>query len=396
MKHRGIKLLSLFAILALALGVTGAAFAAPPATQEVCPEGDGWSEHQDPESFGSVEGADNYCVKGGSSNSEGCTGYLEIGSFEYVSGFVGAEGYCGLSHWGYFMGEEEPDPASVSVDPGSCYWDGASYTDVTVDMTGEGTLTISGPGGPYVRTGDDTLTLTPGSYSWTFVPAEGFELEGPGSGDFTVGECQPETDPASVSVELGSCRWDEQSGSQTPFSFDISGEGTFSINGSDYTSDGEILLPPGTYGWTFVPAEGYHLVGSGSGSVEVLACEPPAPGEAAATVVPYCGGGVNVTLANAVVFVQHADEDPLIIEENGNYPLELGDYDAWAEALEGYEFPDGATTKWEFTIELCPSGHEEPPTGPLDSIPLSAALPIAGSATLGLALLGSAIRRKRQ
>jgi hypothetical protein len=301
-----------------------------------------------------------------------------------------------LSHWSYQLGQEEPEPASVSVQPGQCYWDGASYTDVYVDITGQGTITISGPGGPYVRTGDDTLTFGPGSYSWTFVPAEGFELEGPGSGEFTVGECQPQTEPASVSLELSSCRWDEEKQvSWTLLSVTISGAGTFTIDGTVLTASGEIVLSPGTYNWTFVPAEGYHLVGPGSGSLETLSCEPPPPGEASVSLVPYCGGGISVTLGNAVVYVQFDDQDPILIEENGSYPLALGVYFAWAEAYEGYEFPEGTITQWEFSIDRCPTGHEEPPTGPLDSIPLSSALTIAASGFGGLALLGSALRRKR-
>jgi len=397
MKHRGIKLLSLFAILALMFGITGAVFAAPASTVDsvkidVC--------HQDGQSGNySLVNVDISSVD----DANGLNGHGDHEGDAWLSFLFDEVLYPGQNEgvFGQIIDEDcnpvetEPEEASVSVDVGQCYWDGASYTDVSVDMTGEGTLTISGPGGPYVRTGDDTLTLGPGSYSWTFDPADGFELEGPGSGEFTVGECEPETDPASVSVELGSCRWDEQSGSQTPFSFDISGEGTFSINGFDYTSDGEILLPPGDYDWTFVPADGYHLDGPGSGSVEVLACEPPPPGGASATLAPFCGGGVNVTLANAVIFVQFGDQDPIEIDENGSYPLDLGDYIAWAEAEEGFQFPEGATTRWEFSIDRCPTGHEEPPTGPLDSIPLSAALPIAASGLTGLALLGSALRRKR-
>ena len=396
MKGRG--LFTLLAILTLALGVTGAAFAAPTASppltgQETCPDSDGWTKIDSGDlSLYPVEGADEYCFKAGSDQSEGCIG----GLFDAIpEGGFGNGDYCGLSHWSYHMPEQVPEEASVDVSVGQCYWEGASYTDVDVDISGEGTLTISGPGGPYVRTGDDTLTLGPGSYSWTFVPADGFELEGDGSGEFDVGECEPETDPASVSVELGSCRWNEQSGSLTPLSFTISGEGTFSINGNDYTSDGEILLPPGDYDWSFVPADGYHLDGPGSGDVEVLSCEPPPPGGASATLAPFCGGGVNVTLANAVLFVQFGDQDPIVIDENGSYPLDLGDYIAWAEAFQGFEFPEGATTRWEFSIDRCPTGHEEPPTGPLDSIPLSTALPIAASGLTGLALLGSALRRKR-
>ncbi|OGM10069.1 hypothetical protein A2Y68_01300 [Candidatus Woesebacteria bacterium RBG_13_46_13] len=392
MKGRGIKLLALFAILVLALGATGAAFAAPPPApnatgqDQVCPhDTDGWSSHQDPGTFGAVEGATNYCVKGGSEQSE-CTGYLEIGSFEFVSGILGAEGACGLSHWSYQM-EDEPEVASVSVDPGSCYWDGASYTDVVVDMTGAGTLTITGPGGPYTRTGDDTLTLGPGSYSWTFVPAEGYELEGPGSGSFEVGTCEPETDPASVSVELGTCRWSEQSGSQTPLSFTISGEGTFSINGSDYTSDDEILLTPGTYGWTFVPAEGYHLVGPGSGSVEVLSCEPPPPGGASGSFALYCGGGINVALSNAQLTID--DLDPIL--ENGSYGLSLGEHTFLWEALQGFEFPEGFLLRGVFTIVPC-GPPDEPPTGPEGALPIAEGL--AFLAFSGLGALG--IRRMKK
>ncbi|KKU03689.1 MAG: Hemolysin-type calcium-binding region [Candidatus Woesebacteria bacterium GW2011_GWC2_47_16] len=145
MKGRG--LFTLLAILTLALGVTGAALAAPPATQDVCPEGDGWSDHQDPESFGSVEGADNYCVKGGSSQSQGCTGYLEIGSFEYVSGFVGAEGYCGPSHWGYHIPEQQPTSTPTPEDPT------ATPTEtLTPSETPTGTLT---------STDTPTITQTP-------------------------------------------------------------------------------------------------------------------------------------------------------------------------------------------------------------------------------------------
>jgi LPXTG-motif cell wall-anchored protein len=139
------KLLALVAIIVMALGVTGAALAAPPATQNVCPEGDGWSNHQDPGSFGSVEGADQYCVKGGSSSSEGCTGYLEIGSFEYVSGFVGASGYCGLSHWSYQQQStstpEDPTATPTPEDPTATPTEGPSPTPTDTDTPGDPTST---------------------------------------------------------------------------------------------------------------------------------------------------------------------------------------------------------------------------------------------------------------
>ncbi len=304
--RRTIKLLGLVAIIAMAfVAVTGAAFAAPLSASEatgqdqVCPhDTDGWSSHQDPATFGAVEGAVNYCVKGGSPQSA-CTGYLETGSFEYVSGVVGGEGACGLSHWSYQLGE-------------------------------------------------------------------------------------PETDPASVSVELGTCRWSEAGGSQTPFSFDISGNGTFTINGSDYTSDGEILLAPGTYGWTFVPAEGYHLVGPGSGSVEVLSCEPPPPGGASGSFTPYCGGGINVVLTNAWLYID--DFDPF--DEGGSYPLNVGEHTFLWEALQGFEFPEGFTTEGTFTVEPC-GPPEEPPTGPESALPIGFGVALLGS----FGLITASVRR---
>jgi len=54
-------------------------------------------------------GAGEYCVKGGSSNSKGCDGYLATGSFDQVKAVVNASGSCGLSHWS-FDGDEEETP----------------------------------------------------------------------------------------------------------------------------------------------------------------------------------------------------------------------------------------------------------------------------------------------
>ena len=79
--------------------------------QEVCAEGGDWSQHQEPEDFGPVDGAVEYCVKGGSDNSQGCIGYLEYGSFDEVEAVVNGEEACGLSHWSYRL--DEPDPTDV-------------------------------------------------------------------------------------------------------------------------------------------------------------------------------------------------------------------------------------------------------------------------------------------
>jgi hypothetical protein len=95
--------------------LVGSAFAAEPNTAKVCRQGGAWSDHQAPP-LQEQEDAVEYCVKGGSSESQGCNGYLEQGSFEEVSDIVEAHGACGLSHWSYRTGATKtPDPTKTPL-----------------------------------------------------------------------------------------------------------------------------------------------------------------------------------------------------------------------------------------------------------------------------------------
>ncbi|GBE22218.1 hypothetical protein BMS3Bbin01_01587 [bacterium BMS3Bbin01] len=142
-----------------------------------------------------------------------------------------------------------PTEASVSVTPGSCSWNGeSSETSVTVviDPTSGATVTITGPGGPYVATGaGDVFTLDPGSYSWTVSAADGFVLTGPTSGELTAGGCPP---PGSITVvkvtEGGTGTFGFSSKTLSPSPFDLTTTGT-GLAGSDSRLFAE--LPAGTY-----------------------------------------------------------------------------------------------------------------------------------------------------
>jgi hypothetical protein len=102
--------------------------AAPALTQSTCPDDDGWTKVED-SNFHSVDGADQYCGKGGSSETQGCVSYYIEGSYGDVSAAIAAGGACGLSHWAYHISEQEqpsetPDPSptftptnSVTPDP---------------------------------------------------------------------------------------------------------------------------------------------------------------------------------------------------------------------------------------------------------------------------------------
>jgi hypothetical protein len=302
---KGLKLLALVAIIAMALGITGAALAAPPPTgqDQVCPhDTDGWSSHQGGV-FAEVAGADEYCAKGGNVEHSECVAYLTTGSYSTVLAAVTAEGACGLSHWSYHM----PEYQVCSVVTGPVYGEWSAWSD------------------------------------WFF---NGEQFERTRTRSITYYDSQ---DPEHVCSE-----------------------------GVDTEHEYDAVCP--------------YNPELRAGDPE---CVPP-PGAAGATLSPYCGGGINVTLDNASLYVQFGDQDPVLIDENGDYALALGDYIAWAEALEDYEFPEGAITRWEFTIVPCPTHQEEPPTGPLDSIPLSTALPIAGSGLAGLALLGSTLLKRKR
>ena len=117
MKTRRTFRLLLGAVLVMVLTIPFVALAAPAVVplqgEATCPDGDGWTKiDSDDLSLYPVDGATDYCFKAGSSNSQGCTG----GIFD---SWPQPEGTCGLSHWSYFIPEEEPTetPPTPGVTP---------------------------------------------------------------------------------------------------------------------------------------------------------------------------------------------------------------------------------------------------------------------------------------
>ncbi len=203
MKGRGLKILAFVAIIVLALGITAAASAAPDtkplAVQETCPAGGDWVK---------VEGLSGtsytYTAPAGKVIVGWCYkastfvvfGVVDPPQTSYtVTSTVGHD----LSHASFQLAEEPPDPATVSVVPGTCVWDGeVSETLITVTITGNATITITGPGGPHVFTSSGSVNVGPGSYSWSAVAGEGYEIVGPSSGQFTTESCEPEEEVLTI------------------------------------------------------------------------------------------------------------------------------------------------------------------------------------------------------
>lgn len=252
-------------------------------------------------------------------------------------------------------------PGSVSVSVGECPKPGSPTVPVTVDISPEGsaTVTIEGPGGPYVVTGGgDVLDLPPGDYTWSAEAEPGFDLTGKTSDEFTVQAC-PKT-PASVEIEVGQC---PEPGSPTvPVTVTIDPDEAASVTiegpGGPYvvTETTELDLPPGNYTWTAEAQPTFELkVDSGEftvqecpflrSSVTIEVGECPAPG---AATVP-----VTITIdpeSSATVTIE-GPGGPYVVTESGVIDLPSGSYTWTAEAAPTYELDVDAG---EFTVPDCP------------------------------------------
>ncbi len=154
--------------------------------------------------------------------------------------------------------------ASVSVTAGICSWTQAtgSLTPVSIVLK-FASLTINGMTYKTSR----TISLPPGSYSYSWKAIDGHT--GNGSGTLVIKGCEPVT--AEASVETGDCHWTQADGSLTPVKLDLE-HAALTINGKTYTTSQTINLPPGNYPYTWTADNGY--IGGGHGKVDIKDCEP--------------------------------------------------------------------------------------------------------------------------
>jgi len=389
MKGFSSKLLTFVAIVVLILGITAAASAAPDTkplmVQETCPSGGDWVK---------IEGLSGtsftYTAPEGKVIVAWCykastfveSGVVDPPQTSYtVTSTVGHD----LSHASFQLADAPPDPATVSVGIGACVWDGASLTPVTVTITGNATVTISGPGGPYVFTSSGSMNVEPGSYSWTAVAGSGYEISGPASGSFVAEACEPEDDPATVSVEVGACVWDDGQ-SLTFVSVTITGDATVTITGPGgpytFTSSGSFDAAPGSYSWTALAGDGYYIDGPDSGSFEALSCAPDeASVQIAIGICVYEEGDstteVTVTINGVATVTITGPGGPYVFTSSGSFNGAPGSYLWTIVAGEGYVLV--GESSGEFSLVSCEPGPtptpvptptptpKEPPTGAFDS-----------------------------
>jgi LPXTG-site transpeptidase (sortase) family protein len=157
-----------------------------------------------------------------------------------------------------------PENGSASVTTGVCSWTEAegSLTVVMLELL-HASLTIHG----VTYTTSQTINLPPGNYPYTWIADPGFI--GSGSGIVVVGDCTPGT--ATASVDPGACTWTQAEGSMTQVFIEVT-HATLTIHGVTYATSQIIILPPGSYPYTWAADSGY--IGNGSGTIIVGDCSP--------------------------------------------------------------------------------------------------------------------------
>ena len=161
------------------------------------------------------------------------------------------------------------EPAKVEVNVGVCEWlDESSLTNVDLNISGA-TLTLKSGEvviGTYAP-GNYSISLSPGSYSYTWE--SNTDYTGSGSGSFTVIDCEP--GKADAAVDIGACVFDNGS-SLTSVSISLVGA-ELTIDGNTYTETASLKLSPGIYPYSWVALD-ESFAGSGEGSITIASCQP--------------------------------------------------------------------------------------------------------------------------
>jgi len=134
---------------------------------------------------------------GSQSFTESTTLNLPPGDYSWSA--VADEGYVieGPAEGQFAVGSCEPGVALVSATFGVCKFEnGTSIAEVTFTLSGDVTVTLTGPNGfEMVLTETTTLELLDGHYEWTAEAGEGSEMEGEDSGAFDLNRCEPREQP---------------------------------------------------------------------------------------------------------------------------------------------------------------------------------------------------------
>ncbi len=174
--------------------------------------------------------------------------------------------------------EPEPKPVTVAVS-GTCVTDdkgGANgFLSVTIDPASGATVTVAGTA--YTESTSDIPVEAPGTYAWSAVAFDGFEIVGASSGEVEIEDCKrPEPKPVSVIV-TGECIRDGNF-ARIGLDMDPDGGATVALTAPDQSvreliGDATVDGALGTWTYTSSASDGYVLTGVADGSVQVRSCK---------------------------------------------------------------------------------------------------------------------------
>jgi hypothetical protein len=190
--------------------------------------------------------------------------------------------FYGLSHITFCYQQSQDDPVEVSVTPGVCavtQGQPGAAVEVTIDPDSGATVSFTNGTTTIDVSTSGSVVLSPGSWSWTATAADGFQLSGSSSGQFTIDDCA-----ASVSIDAsGLCTVDDSGAAVGSVEIVIDPtSGAVVTVYSDAAMTQEVLdtdatgtfdLAPGTYYWTADAADGFDIDGSSSGEFTIDPCE---------------------------------------------------------------------------------------------------------------------------
>jgi len=190
--------------------------------------------------------------------------------------------FYGLSHISFCYQQSQDDPVEVSVTPGVCavtQGQPGAAVEVTIDPDSGATVSFTNGTTTIDVTTSGPVVLGPGSWSWTATAADGFQLSGPASGQFTIDDCD-----ATVTVDAsGVCAVDNSGAAvgSVEIVIDPASGGLVTVY-SDAAMTQEVLntdttgtfdLAPGTYYWSADAANGFDIDGATSGQFTIDPCD---------------------------------------------------------------------------------------------------------------------------
>jgi hypothetical protein len=264
----------------------------------------------------------------------------------------------------------EPCTGSVTVSSGVCdLIDGPlGPVDVTIDPDEAATVTVFSDAAmtnevAFFEGEGGSTTLVPGTYYWAAEAESGFELEGATQGQFTIQPCEASTvvvsggcalNEAGLPVGLVEVTIDPDSGATVV----VTGPGgPYNFSGSGGSQE----LAPGSYSWEATATSGFALTGDTPGDFDIEPCDVSVlvgSGECqlgngplgSVTVFIDADSGATVTVYDADLNVAAAFSG---VGGTGN--LAPGTYTWVATPGDGFEFAQDQPTSGEFTIAPCPS-----------------------------------------